>query len=260
MITDILRSTRQHLHGLADLILPRRCIVCEEKLAPDEKHLCRNCSSDIPQTRFWQLKHNRMSDKFNDSIQKWLEKQWDISGSTTSQHERYAYAAALFFFNDDANYKKIPYSIKYKGNIQGGRHFGILLGQKLASAQWFGDIDVIIPVPLHWRRRWTRGYNQAEIIASGLSAALETPVRTDILKRHKYTKTQIRLNIKEKAGNVDGAFSVTAGPHEGIRHILLVDDVFTTGSTLLACFVALRKAFPPAVRISIATLGFVGRY
>ena len=135
---------------------------------------------------------------------------------------------------------------------------GLLLGQKLASAQWFGDIDVIIPIPLHWRRRWTRGYNQAEIIASGLSAALETPVRTDILKRHKYTKTQIRLNIKEKAGNVDGAFSVTAGPHEGIRHILLVDDVFTTGSTALACFWALREVFPPSVRISVATLGFVG--
>ena len=259
MIQNILRSIALLVRSLADLILPRTCIVCGEKLGLDEKHICAHCSSDLPITRFWQLKHNRMADKFNETIQKQLEKQWDLAGTTNGPHERYAYAAALFFFNDDAQYKRIPYDIKYEYNTSAGRHFGLLLGQGLASTPWFGDIDAIIPVPLHWLRWWRRGYNQAEVIASGVSSALGKPVRTDILKRHKYTKTQIRLSIKEKTSNVAGSFSVKPGSYDGIQHILLVDDVFTTGSTLHACYMALRKIFPPSVRISIATLGFVGR-
>lgn len=259
MKNNILRSIKNLCICLADLILPRRCIVCNEKLELDEEHLCAHCSSDMPLTRFWQLKHNRMADKFNETIQKHLEKRWDASGVTSCPHERYAYAAALFFFNDDADYKRIPYDIKYEGNLAAGRHFGAFLGRELASAGWFGNIDAIIPVPLHWLRRWKRGYNQAEVIAYGISSVLGIPLRTDILKRHKYTRTQIRLNITEKAGNVAGSFSVKPGTYDGIRHILLVDDVFTTGSTLFACHCALREVFPPSVRISIATLGFVGR-
>ena len=258
MKNSILYYTKKLCLCLADLILPRRCIVCNEKLELDEEHLCAHCCSDIPFTRFWQLKHNRMADKFNEAIQKQLEREWELTGITAGPHERYAYATALFFFNDDADYKRIPYEIKYEGNISAGKHFGILLGHELESTEWFGDIDTIIPVPLHWFRHWKRGYNQAEVIASGISSALGTPLRTDILKRHKYTKTQIRQNITKKASNVAGSFSVIPGSYEGIRHILLVDDVFTTGSTLFACFCALRTAFPPSVRISVATLSFVG--
>ena len=258
MIHNILRSVKLYVNGLTDLILPRRCIVCEGKLGLKEKHLCHECSSDMPLTRFWQLKHNPMADKFNDAIQKKLEKEWEKDGRISCPHERYAYATALFFYNDDADYKRIPYSIKYEGNLSAGKYFGAQIGQELAKGVWFQDIDAIIPVPLHWFRRWKRGYNQAEVIASGISAALDRPIRTDILKRHKYTKTQILLNITEKASNVSNAFKVNPGSYEGISHILLVDDVFTTGSTLIACFVALREVFPPSVRISVATLAFVG--
>ena len=258
MIDNILYYVQLSLTSLADLILPRRCIVCEEKLGLDEKHLCHACNSDMPLTYFWQRKHNPMADKFNDAIQKELEKRWAREGYDHGPHERYVYASALFFFNDDADYKRIPYSIKYDRNLNAGKHFGIRIGHHLSNSEWFQDIDAIIPVPLHWFRRWKRGYNQAEIIASGISQEMKAPIRTDILKRKKYTKTQIRLSITEKSRNVSGAFDVIPGSYEGINHILLVDDVFTTGSTLLACYMALRKTFPPSVRISIATLGFVG--
>lgn len=258
MIHRILHSMKKMLFCLADLIMPRKCIVCDEKLALEERHLCRWCLSDMPLTRFWQLRHNRMADKFNEVVQKQLEEKWETEGVTSGLHERYSYAAALFFFNDEADYKRIPYSIKYEGNTSAGKHFGKILGEHLSGAEWFGDIDAIIPVPLHWLRRWKRGYNQAEIIAQGISAVLEKPVRTDILKRKKQTKTQTQLSIREKSRNVAGAFTATADSDEEFRHILLVDDVFTTGSTLLACFTALREVFPPNVRISVATLGFVG--
>jgi ComF family protein len=140
-----------------------------------------------------------------------------------------------------------------------------MLGKKLAVSPLWSDIDMIIPVPLHWTRKWKRGYNQAEVIARAAAEALGVPVRTDILMRKHRTKTQIKLDIKEKAQNVAGAFAVTEDARAifrnggTVRHIVLLDDVFTTGSTLGACFTALRTVFPPSVRISVVTLGYVER-
>ena len=209
---------------------------------------------DMPYTRFWQMSHNPMADRFNELIQKDLE----------DEHEFYAYAAALFLYHSEAGYRQIPYQIKYHGNIEAGEYFGRMLGEKLASESMWADVDVIIPVPLHWARKWKRGYNQAEVIARAAAGSMGIPIRTDILMRHRRTRTQTKLDIEGKAKNVEDAFSVRPDAAAifrnggSIRHIVLIDDVFTTGSTLHACFKALRTVFPPHVRISIATLAFVG--
>ena len=180
-------------------------------------------------------------------------------------HERYAYAAALFFFSHDAPYRHIPYNIKYEGRTDIGRYFGQMLGKRLGSSEHFKDVDCVIPVPLHWIRRWRRGYNQAEILGREVAEALGAPLDCKILVRRRRTRTQTKLDIKGKTANVAGAFIARASNSSGatsnvseIRHILLIDDVFTTGSTLMACFTALREVFPPSVRISVATLAFVG--
>lgn len=246
------------LNAAADLLLPRKCIVCGRKLLPDEKHLCLHCLADLPLTRFWMMRENPMSDRFNALIQNMLESQWNDS-ERERQSERYIYASALFYYDSEADYRHIPYQIKYHSNLAAGHFFGDMLGQNLTQASWFQDVDTVIPVPLHWRRKWKRGYNQAEIIASDAASALGAELRTDILVRRRSTTTQTRLEIKQKEANVSGAFGISKD-HKGIndiRHILLVDDVFTSGSTALACFTALRSAFPPSVRISVATLAFV---
>jgi ComF family protein len=218
----------------------------------------------MPLTRFGLMKHNPMADKFNEMIQNGSDDSW--------RQEAYAFASALFFYEDESGFRHIPHQIKYQGNISAGRYFGRMLGHELLSAEWASDVDMVIPVPLHWTRRWSRGYNQAEIIAEGVAAELGVPMRADILKRVRKTQTQTKLEVSEKSSNVAGAFLVDQRPgrlsdsacHDDSaqcnlpKHILLVDDVFTTGSTLHACFVALREAFPPSVRISVATLGFVG--
>lgn len=242
--------------ALADLLLPRVCLVCGRKLGLHEAHMCLYCLADMPLTHFWERSHNPMADKVNGLIQDALcLKAEGTSGF--SHHEPYAYASALFFFKNEEEYRHILYSIKYEGNTSAGEHFGKMLGQKLAGAEHFADVDIVIPVPLHWTRKWSRGYNQAECIARTLAMEIGAEMRTDILSRRRRTTTQTKLDVDQKKRNVHGAFEAAA--HDIVPvHILLVDDVFTTGSTLFACYRALRETLPQSVRISFAALGVVG--
>lgn len=193
--------------------------------------------------------------------------------------EPYQRACALFYYDAAAGYKEIPQALKYGGALSMGRHFARRLGARLAESPLYEDVDLIVPVPLHGFRHFRRGYNQAEIIARALAEKMgkSDKLCVNLLRRTRHTKTQTQLSIEQKQRNVADAFRVsprsfallsrrtpansqpTPGAPSGFpRHILLVDDVFTTGSTLSQCHKALRQVFPPTVRISVATLAFVG--
>ena len=289
---------RRGFAAALDFLLPRKCVVCENILEPAEMHICSDCLEDLPRTYYWIRKFNPMADKFNALIQKWVEDRPQASKNdclaasegSIPPRENYAYATALFFYRTDSGYSNISRQLKYRGDIPTGRCFGRMLGEKIAGAEHFKDVDAVIPIPLHWTRKWSRGYNQAEILAREVATAMGAPLRTDILERRRRTRTQTKLSIEGKAANVKGAFRVRPGIIYSVRttdsnnalrpitncpprpcrnkadaygpagpkHLLLVDDVFTTGSTLHACYAALREVFPPSVRISVATLAFVG--
>ena len=255
MTTDPLRSCWT---ALCDLFLPRHCLACGRVLGVHERDLCLFCRADLPLTHYWDLPHNPMADRFNLLIQRSLETQ--IPAGEDLPHEPYAYAVALFFYHSDAGYKRIPQALKYERALGVGLRFGRLLGLKIAAAPYLGDVDAVVPFPLHWRRRWQRGYNQAEILAREIAKTLNVRMSPDLLVRARPTRTQTRLSVEEKRVNVSGAFRLSRHAGDllaGKRHVLLVDDVFTTGATLFACYQALRAAFP-SLRISAATLAVVG--
>ena len=125
----------------------------------------------------------------------------------------------------------------------------------MARQPHFADVDMVIPVPLHWWRKWRRGYNQAEVIAAELAKALHAQLRTRDLVRVRRTRSQTSLDAQARIRNVQGVFALR---HSfPTRHVLLVDDTFTTGATLAACYNAVRSALGPSVQISIATLAVV---
>lgn len=241
------------LKAASDVLFPRTCIVCGYKLLLDEHLLCISCMADLPNTFFWERPRNPMADRFNELIEH------HRTASGNNSYEPYSFASALFFYSDDDDYRHITHHLKYKGNLEAGRYFGRMLGSRLASCNVFHDIDAVIPVPLHWTRKWKRGYNQAEVLACAIAEVLDAPLRTDILRRIRRTRTQTKLEINEKKKNVSGSFRVRQGfTDKTLRHVLIVDDVFTTGATLHACHQALRKVLGPKTRISVTTLGYVG--
>jgi ComF family protein len=189
-----------------------------------------------------------MADRLNDLIQRDLE-----------EPEPYSYATSLFYYRASTGYRDITKGLKYKGDISSGRFFSRMLAEEIAGSVLYSDVDTVIPVPLHWTRRWSRGYNQAEVIGETIAMRLGALFRRDILKRHRRTKTQTKISIERKEANVSDAFRLKKGADlSGCRHILLVDDVFTTGATVNSCSKALRGLVDSGVRISVATLACVG--
>lgn len=243
----MLKKIDAGLCAVADLALPRTCEVCGRKLFLFERFLCLECLSDIPYTFFWTMRVNPMADKFNGKVQEHIR-----SGA----HETYIHCASLFFYSESNSYKNIPQTLKYGAKLKEGSFFARELGRRLKDSPLFEEVDAVIPVPLHWIRRWRRGYNQSEVIAKELSKELGARMRTDILRRRRYTGTQTRLSAEKKVRNVSGAFKVMK-KDPSIHHILLVDDTFTTGSTLYECFRTLRERYTASVKISVVTLCYV---
>lgn len=248
-----LLSLKTALGSVLDLVLPRECCVCDRMLLPSERHICLCCLADLPKTYYAGLEHNPMANRLNEKI-------------ASDNYEAYARAAALFHYDGSSHYRYITIALKYRRNLSAGRYFAHLLGEELASSTLYSDVDLVVPVPLHFMRQFRRGYNQAEVIAREVAAVLNanlnstTQCETRLLQRRRYTKTQTLLSGTAKSSNVQDAFRINKRRAKQIcnaRHILLIDDVFTSGATSAACYKALRSFFHPSTRISVATLAFV---
>ena len=227
-------SIKDIFNSFIDTLFPRICPVCNNVLLSHEKHICTKCRIDIPITRYHMQEFNAMEQLF--------------AGKTPIEK-----AVGYFFYEKGNPYSNILHNIKYRNNPQLGQYVAKLFAQELLSRDIFRDIDCIIPVPLHHRKKIQRGYNQSEYIAKGFSEVFDIPVHNNIIIAHKSHESQTNKGIYERWLNTQNIFSAQDTQVLENKHVLIVDDVVTTGATLLSA--ALTIASVPNIKISLATLG-----
>lgn len=161
-------------------------------------------------------------------------------------------AASLMIFQKGNVAQSIVHQIKYHGSTQLAKLFGHLLGDELIASGRFDDIDYLVPVPLHWRRQLKRGYNQSQLLCEAIAEKMNKPIVRNNLYRKKYTTSQTHKNRLNRLENMQGVFAVRRPQQFENKHILLVDDILTTGATTEACYSALATI--PDLTISVAVL------
>ena len=222
------------LKDLFHLFFPRLCPSCSRLLLDQEKAYCWNCILSIEKTGF----HASPS---NNELYNRLAAIAPIDA-----------AAALFYFDKGGKLQKIISALKYHHQPKIGIALGELYGNELKNSEFIEHIEAIIPVPLHPKREAERGYNQAAEIAEGLSNKTGIPFREDILKRKKASRSQTRKGKEERWENVKDLFEVN---HEFQSGVLLVDDIITTGSTILGCARAFAKTDNPPGKVAVLSIG-----
>lgn len=164
-------------------------------------------------------------------------------------------AVAWFYYSGGNKSTRIVTNLKYRKNAKGlGIWTGKNIAEEIKNSGFFGDIDAIIPVPLTWRRRLSRGYNQSEEIAKGVSEVTQIPIYTDVLKRTSFRSSQTRLNHILRRENVRSAYRLCKPEKIRGKHILIIDDVITTGATVTACGETLSK--DTNIKISVLSTAF----
>ena len=209
--------------------------MCGNRLSSSEDVVCVKCLMDIPFVNFT----NRLLDN---EMARLFWGQFPI--------ER---AATLFYYQPKSPPYKLIHNLKYHNAPYIGIMLGKLLAERYQPYGFFEGIDSIVPMPITWRRRWQRGYNQSEVFAQGISETTGLPVLNEVIKRIKFHDSQTHKNFTERKLNVDEAFKLADADKISGKHILLVDDVLTTGATIISCAKELSKA--EKVRISVMTIG-----
>ncbi len=166
------------------------------------------------------------------------------------------FAASMFVFRKDSPVQNLVHQLKYQNKPEIGVELGKKYGKILADSLFFSDVDLIVPVPLHSSKLRKRGYNQAAMFANGLGMSMEKTVNNDFLTRYSATESQTRKTRMERMGVIENIFEVERTEQTAGKHILLVDDILTTGATLEGCATQLLQL--PNVRVSMATIAIAG--
>lgn len=217
------------------LAFPQVCEGCGLDLPESTQLLCLRCLSSLPATNFHMYPNNPIEKTF-----------WGRLPVT--------YATAQFYFTRESLIQQLMHRFKYKGNRELGLFLGKLMGHALSGSNRFSHLDAVIPLPLFAAKERRRGFNQATILCQGIAEILDIPVLQNTIRRTSFTETQTKKGRIERWQNMEGRFELVNPQIVKGRHVLLVDDVITTGATLEACGRELLKA--DGLRLSIASLCF----
>jgi len=223
-------------HQLLDMLMPRLCVACGRRLGWSEQTLCASCLMHLSRTGF---QHSPLDNKMARLF-------WGVVPV-----ER---AAALFYYEAHSKTSQIIYDLKYHDRPDIGVMMGRLAAREFEASGFFSGIDLIVPMPLARNRQRQRGYNQSRQLAEGLSRATGIPLCSRAVSRSVFRKSQTTMGRWDRQANVEGVFALADADALRGRHVLLVDDVVTTGATMTACARELLKAGD--VTISLFALGF----
>lgn len=227
-------SLKNLFSSVWNLLFPSLCQVCAERPVAIGQEICANCLSHIPRTNFHLQKENPMEKRLYGRV--------DVERAT-----------AFFFFQKGSAYRRVLHELKYNSNPEIGRVLALHAAAELLASDDFKNFDFIVPVPLHKNKFRKRGYNQSAVIAQGLAEILNSKVDEKTLIRQIENPTQTKKSTYERWENTNGIFALTSPEVFAGKKLLLVDDVMTTGSTLIACAEAIYKEVPDA-RISFFSL------
>jgi len=225
------------INDLRGIFFPTSCCCCGDVLLSSENQICTACSLGLPFTYFSSEKDNSVENIFWGRVQ--------IGAAT-----------ALLYFSKKGGVQKILHNIKYKDNKELAVFMGRQLGAAIAESHRFDDVDFLVPVPLHSKKLKKRGYNQSEEIAKGVAQNFGRQLCANVLIRTEFTDTQTKKSRFNRWENVHDKFSLAEPDTFAGKHILIIDDVITTGATLESCANAVLQA--NAAKVSVAGLAFAG--
>ncbi len=219
--------------GLIDLLFPKVCMSCESALHTGEDFLCTTCRFDIPICAWKNPKNNLIIDKLKGRI-------------------NLTFADSLLYFEKGNKTQKLIHQLKYKQQEQISHFLGLWHGENIKQHNWSKTIDVIVPVPIHARRKRQRGYNQVEGYAKALSQILDCEYNDKLLYRNHYSRTQVFKNRLARTEVIEHDFILKTSKDFDGKHLALVDDLITTGATAEACLIQLSKL--KNVKLSLLTM------
>ena len=220
------------LNHLINLFYPRVCPACGSLLMKDEDTVCLSCRYLLPKTHYENNPENPLAQTFWGQV--------DFHAVT-----------AEYFFSKTGKVQHLLHQLKYQGNKDAGYFLGQQLGESIKNAELFQGIDYLVPIPLHPKKEHLRGYNQSHIIAQGIEEKMKIPIVKDCLFRKVFTSTQTKKSREERWENVKDIFDVKDKRRLENKHILLIDDVLTTGATLMAAGKTLSQI--KNIKMSVAT-------
>lgn len=226
------------INDFMSLIYPRRCEACESILYAHEHFICNHCRLNLPKSNYHLLADNELQKVFYGRVP--LIHSWPY-----------------YLFEKSGKVQRLLHAIKYQDQKELASFIGSLYGKELLQKGLAGNIDIIIPIPLHKKKLKSRGYNQSEWFARGLSDSISKPLDTTYLERTSFTSTQTRKNKYQRWENVEGIFNCLKPEELKHKHILLVDDVVTTGATIEAAHLAFKDI--EGLKLSLASIAFAAK-
>ncbi len=231
----MLQILKSYINNFSHLLYPHNCEGCGTDVLNDDSYLCAKCMHDMPVTGFVANADNPVEQSFYGRL-------------------KVEAAASGFYFHKDGLVQHLVTLLKYKNNQEMGIYLGKLIGNQLSTINRFDDVDVLVPLPLNNRKEAKRGYNQSTLICEGISQTWSKPICTDAVERTIFTQSQTNKTRIDRWQNMEGVFALANADSIASKHVLLIDDIMTTGATLEACGYEILQA--PNTKLSIITVAF----